>query len=77
MVVVGHLSLPLIHSRTSPLMHFFFSFVECDNLPLVRWFWSTICYLSRLVIGLANLEQYMKFGFILGVMNRSGVRLRV
>ena len=27
-----------------------------------------------LVIGLANLEQYMKFGLILGVINRSGLQ---
>ena len=31
--------------------------------------------MSRLVIGLANLVQFVKkFGLILGVMNRSGLR---
>ena len=29
--------------------------------------------LSRVVIGLANFGQCMKFGLILGVMNRSGL----
>ena len=76
-MVLGRLSLPLISFSHLPLDALLFYFVECDNLPLVRWFWSTICYLSRLVIGLANLGQYMKSGLILGVMNRSGVRLHV
>ena len=36
-----------------------------------------ICYLSHVVIGLANFGQCMKFGLILDVMNRSGLRMRV
>ena len=41
---------------------------------------STWIYLfleMYLVIGLANLGQYMKFGLILGGMNRSGLCVRV
>ena len=71
---MGHL--PLLLMSFSPLLLdvFFPPFLVCDNLPLVRWFKSPICYLSHLVIGLANLEQYVKFDLILGVMNRSGLR---
>ena len=71
-IVVGHLPLPLMSFSPLPLDVPFF---PCNNLPLVRWFRSLICFLSRLVIGLANLVQFVKkFGLILGVMNRPGLR---
>ena len=44
------------------------------NTVLARFRDSPEC---RLVIGLANLGQYMKFGLILGGMNRSGLCVRV
>ena len=74
----GHSPLPLMSFSPLPLDELFkLKFLVCDNLPLVRWFRSIICCLSRVVIGSANLGQCMKFGLILGVMNRSGLRMRV
>ena len=53
---------------------YFFCFLVCDWLDGsgLQFAISVV-----LVIGLANLGQYMKFGLILGGMNRSGLCVRV
>ena len=46
-----------------------------NNAHLSTWIYLFLE--MYLVIGLANLGQYMKFGLILGGMNRSGLCVRV
>ena len=46
-----------------------------NNAHLSTWIYLFLE--MYLIIGLANLGQYMKFGLILGGMNRSGLCVRV